>query len=145
MNADITQTDHDALILNTDVFVFPDDLDTAVSDPNLSTFFEGLMIPTDWLTPATTYREFLRSMAGMFEFSRNYSIVSGGHSVFENADLSTRLRQMTDQEQAWFLATVESLGFDSSIVSLNAQLRQLLKMADDVFQGRPFYIGDLEL
>ncbi len=69
----ISQAGHDALVLNADVFAFPDDLDTKVTDPGIDQFFESLHIPTDWLTPATDYRELLRQTFGMFQFNQRYA------------------------------------------------------------------------
>jgi len=91
--ADILQTDHDALILNTDVYSFPESLDDPISDPTIDAFFEGLHIPTDWLTPSTTYRELLRQTAGMFQFNQRYSGIAISFpliqsSIFTVADTS---------------------------------------------------------
>jgi hypothetical protein len=140
----ISQADHDALILNSDVYNFPDDLDQPVTDPTIDVFFENFHIPTDWLTPSTTYRELLRQTAGMFQFNQRYGGLSGGHSIFEAADLDTRLRDMALGEQAWFLDTVASFGFDPGIVNTNSRLRQLVKMAGDFWAGQPFYMGGIE-
>lgn len=143
---DISQADHDALILNSDVYSFQDNLDQAVTDPTIDVFFEAINIPTDWLTPATTYLELLRQAAGMFQFNQRYGGIAAAetnelHSIFDNADLSTRLRQMTAQEQAWFLAAVDSFGFDSSLVNDNNTLRQLVKFAGDIWENTPFIMG----
>jgi hypothetical protein len=138
---DISQADHDALVLNSDVFAFPDVLDSPVDDPAVDDFFEGVNLPTDWLTPSTTWLELLRMCAGIFQFNQRYNGISGGHSVFENADLDTRLRQMTDQEQIWFLATVESFGYDPGLINDNSQLRLLVRQAGGYWQDQPFYLG----
>lgn len=145
----ITQVDHDALILNADVFDFPDNLDGPVNDPDVDTFFEGINLPTDWLTPATSWRELLRQTAGMFQFNQRYGGIAAHetgelHSIFDNADLSTRLRQMTVQEQSWFLATVDSFGFDSSQINDNNRLRLLVKQAGSYWEGQPFRMGGFE-
>jgi len=138
---DITQTDHVALILHTDVYNFPDDLDTAVSDPNIDVFFEGINIPTDWLTPSTTYRELLRQLAGMFQFNQRYRGISEGHDLFETATLDTRLRNLSSQEKIWFDATVVSFGYDPNLINDNSFLRQLIKQAGNFWSGQPFTMG----
>jgi len=146
---DITQEDHDTLILHADVYVFPENLDAPVADPNVDIFFEAINIPTNWLTPSTTYRELLRNTAGMFQFNQRYGGISMAmsgtrHSIFENATLATRLREMTNEEQVWFLATVESFGFDPSIISTNSQLLLLVKQAASYWESKPFYLGGVE-
>jgi len=145
---DIAQEDHDELVLNADVFTFPDNLDGPV-DQAIQDFFEGINLPTDWLTPATTWLELLRQVAGMFQFNQRYGGIAAAetgelHSIFDNADLSTRLRQLTEDEQRWFLATVESFGFDPGVVDDNAMLRLLVRQAGDFWAGQPFYLGGME-
>lgn len=146
---DISQADHDALVLNADVYSFPDNLDAPVADPNIDIFFEAINIPTDWLTPATTYRELLRNTAGMFQFNQRYGGIyaeryGGWHSVFDNADLGTRLRQMTAEEQEIFLATAESFGFDPATINDNSQLRLLVRQAASYWENRTFSMGTME-
>lgn len=143
---DITLEDHTALILNSDVYPFPDDLDQPVDDPGVDTFFEAIHIPTDWLTPATTWRELLRQLAGMFQFNQRYGGVSADlsgtpHSVFENVTLDDTYSDFTTDETIWFDATVESFGYDPSIILPNQKLRQLVKTAGNFWEGQPFYMG----
>ena len=149
LGKNITQVDHDVLILTADVFAFPDDLDGPVNDPGVDTFFEGINLPTDWLTPATSWRELLRQTAGMFQFNQRYGGIAAHetgelHSMFDNADLGTRLRQMTAQEQSWFMATVDSFGYDSSQINDNSQLRLLVKQAGSYWEGQSFKMGGFE-
>lgn len=146
---DITQADHDALILNADVYAFPDNLDAPIADPNIDVFFEAINIPTDWLTPSTSYRELLRNAAGIFQFNQRYGGIyaeryGGSHSIFDNATLSTRLRQMTAQEQEIFLLTVASFGFDPAIINTNSQLRLLVRQAASYWQSLTFTLGEFE-
>jgi len=145
----IIPIEHDLLVANLDIYAFPENLDQPVADPTVDTFFEGIHLPTDWLTPSTTYRELLRQVAGMFQFNQRYAgIVSNAtgewRSIFDTATLNTRLRQMTAQEQAWFLQTVESFGYDPELINDNSQLRLLIKQAGDYWAAKPFYIGGFE-
>jgi hypothetical protein len=151
--ADLAQADHDALILNSDVYLFPDDLDTPVDDPGVDVFFEGINIPTNWLTPSTSWRELLRQVAGMFQFNQRYGGIAAEqtgqlHSVFDTADLDTRLNEMTAQEQAWFQQTVDSFteqfGMDPITVPTNQLLRNLIKTAGSFWDDQPFFLGGTE-
>lgn len=144
---DITQEDHDALILNADVFLFPDDLDGPV-DQDIQEFFEAVHLPTDWLTPSTSWRELLRQVAGMMKFNQRYAVIAaeatgGFHSIFDSVGLDDRLRQMTVEEQAWFLATVAWYGYPPELVDVNAKLRQLVKFAGTFWDGQPFSLGGM--
>jgi len=145
---DIEPLGHNWLITQPGVFDFPPDLDTPV-DQDIQAFFEDVHLPTDWLTPATTWRELLRQVAGMFQFNQRYMGIvanetSERHSIFDTATLDTRLRQMTVDEQRWFLETVESFGFDPALVNVNSRLRLLVKQAAIYWEGQPFYLGGLE-
>ena len=144
---DISQTDHDALDSYPDVFVFPefDQLDDSI-DPqdNAKDFFEGISLPADWLTPATSYRELLRRTITIFLFNQRYRGISEGHDVFENVTLDDTYNDLTAEEQAWFDATVESYGWNPGLILPNMKLRQLLKTASDWMDERSVYIGGYE-
>lgn len=141
----ITPADHAVLMLNADVFAFPENLDAPVVDPSIDQFFEDLNLPTDWLTPATTYRELLRQVAGMMQFNQRYGVISGGHSIFESANLDTRLRRMTAEEEAWFMVNWRSFGFDSGAINTNTRLRQLVKQTGDFWADKPIIMGGVEI
>ena len=145
---DLTPEQKTELESHADVFRFPDNLDTPV-DQDVQAWFEGVNLPTDWLTPATTWRELMRQVAGMFMFNQRYMGIAAAetgelHSIWDTATLSTRLRQMTEDEQRWFLLTVDSFGFDSSLISTNSQLRLLVRQAGDYWAGQTFYLGGAE-
>lgn len=121
-----------------------ENLDVAIpgADP-IDTFYEGLNIPTDWMTPSTTYREFLRQTMAMFTINSKYGVISQGHNLFSTYDLSTRYNELTAQEQAWFDATIQSFGYDPSIINPNATFRQMLKAASDELSFMSFQMGDI--
>lgn len=146
---DISPTDHASLIANSDVYAFPENLDQPVTDPNIDTFFEGIHIPTDWLTPATTYRELIRQTAGMIQINQRYKGIAANEtgewrSIFDTMTLDDRLRDMTSQEEEWFYKVVESFGYSRDIISRNTKFRTLLKQAGDFFAEKPFYLGGVE-
>ena len=147
---DITQDDHDALVLHSDVYAFPDDLSGAVDDQDIDVFFEAIQVPTDWLTPSTTWLELLRNMAGLFQFNQKFGGIAAAetgelHSVFDNVTLDDTYNDLTAQEQGWFDATIayfeQAFGIDVPAVLPNMKLRQLAKAAGDFWEDRPFYMG----
>jgi hypothetical protein len=129
------------LAAQSDVYVFPDDIDQPIADPRLGSFFESLSFPTDWLTPATTYRVFLRTLAGMFQFAQRYQGLSGGHALFEGYTLDTNYRSMPAQQATWFDATLASLGYPA--VNGNPKVRSLIKQIGDLWGQQPFFLGTL--
>jgi len=145
---DLSAEDRADLHSYEDVFTFPDNLDGPV-DQDIQAFFEGVHLPTDWMTPSTTWRELLRQVAGIFQFNQRYmgivaNLTGELHSIWDTATLDTRLNQMTADEQAWFLLAVESFGFDPNLVNLNSRLRLLVRQASSYWEGRSFYLGGLE-
>lgn len=148
--ADITQPDHDALILHADVYSFPDNLDAPITDPNIDLFFEAISIPSDWLTPSTTYRELLRYTAGMFQFNQAYAGISASatgqiHSIFDNGrTLESNWNSLSATEKAWFNAAIQQMQPGAPSVNGNPKLRSLAKQAGDLWGARPFYLGGFE-
>jgi hypothetical protein len=144
---DISQADHDTLIGYPDVFAFPalDQLNQTI-DPgdNIDGFFEGIDLPTDWMTPSTTYIELLRRTISIFLFCQRYHGISQGHDLFENVDLEDKYSTLTVEEQGWFDATIESYGYDPALILPQMKFRQMLKMASDWMGARTFYIGGIE-
>jgi hypothetical protein len=128
-----------------DVYAFPLNLDQAIPGNNpLSTFFETINVPTNWLTPSNTYRDFLRQLAGMFQFMQRYSGIAGAALLIGGTTLNTRFNQLTSAQQAWFRQTVQSFGFNDAIINPNNTMRQLLRVAGDYWSGLSFYLGGFE-
>jgi len=143
---DISQDDHDTLLTYLDVFAFPplDQLDQAINPvDNIDVFFEGIDLPTDWMTPSTTYREFIKRTICIFLFTQRYRGISEGHDLFENVDLDDTYNDLTSEEQGWFDATVESYGYNPDLILPNMKFRQLLKAASDWMDTRTVYIGGI--
>jgi len=142
----ISIANHTSLIGNADVFVFPDNLDVPVTDPNVDTFFEAIHIPTNWLTPSTDYRELLRQTAGMFLFNQRYLGISGGGSIFDNGrTLEDRMRDMSIQEEQWMRDTANSfVAGVGDVMNRNQRLRSLVKSAGDFWIGQPFFVAGVE-
>lgn len=137
---DMTLADHTAVCLNLDVYCFPDDLDQPITDPTIDVFFEGLNIPTNWLTPSTTYRELLRSTMGMFQYNQRFS-AQCSHSLLGEGGytLDDRWNNLTAQDQTCFDAVSASFGLPA--VSGNPLLRSLVKRVDAYWQSQTFFLG----
>jgi len=137
---DINQVDHDALAANADVYAFPENLDAPVSDPTIDAFFEGIHIPTDWLTPSTSYRELLRSVSGMFQFNQAYGGASGVRaSLFDAVSLGDRINALSTEQRGWFDQALVDLKLPP--VGGNPQIRQLVRQAASLWEGQTFYLG----
>jgi hypothetical protein len=79
---DISSADHDYLVARSvvsgtepvlDVYVIPENLDQNVSSvPQTQAYFEAQDLPTNWLTASSTYREMVRRLAAVVQFSKRY-------------------------------------------------------------------------
>ena len=143
---DIAPADDTFLSAQADVYAWPLVLTPAISDRTaINTFFEAINIPTDWLTASNTYLEFLRQMAGLFQFNQRYGTISGANqSLLGNGvTLETRWGQLSAQQQTWFNQTITSFGYIYT-VSGNPKLRTLAKQAGDLWGSQPFYLGGIQ-
>ena len=137
----ISQADHDALVGHSDVYAFPDNIDTAITDPNIDAFFESWNIPTDWLTPSSTYRDLMRSTMGMFQFNQRFT-ADCGHSLFdETVTLDTKWNSLSTADKNCFNSVSASYGLPS--IQGNPSLRTVVKRADDALQGQTYYLAGI--
>jgi hypothetical protein len=128
-------------------YAFPANMDTAIA-PNdeLKTLFESFNVPTDWLTAATTYRQFIRKMGGIIEFCKRYMVIAGDNGggfhayLWNSITLDTRYRNFPSNVKTWFDMTVASYGIDPGILKPNSTVRQMLKSAADAIEV-PVTIG----
>ena len=140
---DISVADDATLVAHADVYAFPLTLDEPIAPQDgLRTFFETVNVPTDWLAASTTYRQFLRCLAGLFQFAQRYQGISG-RPLFESVTLDSRYRNLTAQQQGWFTQTAQSFGYTLTI-NENRTLRQLCKQAGDAWGAQPFLMGGAE-
>lgn len=140
---DITEPDAAWLEAQPDVYPWPSNLDQAIAgnDP-VKAYLESAKVPTAWTTAATTYRELLRCLAGLFQFAQRYQGISGQPLFSAAVTLDSRYRDLTAQERTWFQATITSFGYDIA-PNPNQTLRTLAKAAGDAWGSKPFYMGDL--
>ena len=134
------------------MYAFPDNLDVAITDrATIDTFFESINLPTNWLTPSTTYRELLRYTAGMFQFNQRYAGIAAAEigetrSVFDGGrTLESNWNNLSAQEKAWFNAAIKSFVPSAPDVTGNPKLRTLAKQAGDLWGAAPFIFGGVEL
>lgn len=72
VSAYVTPEEHEQLMQNSDVFAFPEDLDSELN--NTLALEQALIyfgIPHEWLSKGMRYREILRRISGMFQMMQN--------------------------------------------------------------------------
>lgn len=144
--ADITQTDHDALILNVDVFSFPENIElnmTPADRSALQSYLEGMPIPIpgDWLSPSDTYRTAIKTIAGMMMFMQRLTHIMDSAPETWGVTLNTQYKDFPPELQAGILQTINELGWDDSVIKDNWTVRVLWKNMADQWGDTPIIFG----
>lgn len=139
----ITQAEHDFLALQSDIYIVPEDLDTAITDvQGTRDYFEAAQVPALWLTPSNTYREMIRQFGSIFQFSQRYAGM-WAENLFALIDLDTALRDWPANVQTQFELTAADFGIDPGLIKPNNDLRQMLQGAGAAFAENVINIGGL--
>jgi hypothetical protein len=151
--ANLSLEDHTALMANTDVFVYPENLDDKISQQDMAdlrTIFESFNVPADWLTASNTYRELLQQFNGIISFANRYAVIAGefgfppGTWLFNDIDLDTQYSAFPQDVKAIFDATLESFEDERGVtfpsILPNMTVRQMLKAASDELK-KPLKLG----
>lgn len=144
---DISDPDLASLSAQPDVYTFPVDqsLDSPFSDRSqANAFFESFRIPTDWTTPSTTYREFLRSLVNMAKITQRFFGYTQTE-LFNLYDLSARFRDLDANSQIALRLAIESLAGQAVTINQNNTLRQLMRSGSNLLQNIPTTLGDITL
>jgi hypothetical protein len=123
--ADVSTAQHSSLSANADVTVIPANLDLQVG-ANLATVqanLEALNIPSDMVTPATSYRQILRGVIAVFSISASTPLFGPG------VTLDTTLGALLPAVRAQLKAAAESAGYDYTGLTLASTIRDALKRA----------------
>ncbi len=145
---EIADTDWASLADMADVYPFPADgsLGSPITDKaTIDDFFEGFNIPTDWLTPSTTYTELLRALVHIALILQRFFGIAGYELFTGGVTLNTRFRQMPAGSQTALQQAANELYGAPVPININAQLRQLLKAAGDYLMSTPVALGDYTL
>ena len=142
--ADISQTDHDSLILNTDVYSFPENIDQNMSPSDISTisnFIESIFVPADWMQPNDTFRYALKTVTAMFLFMQGVTSIMQSTPEDWGIAMNTRFDNYSAELQAAILQTCASLDYDDSVIRDNWTTRILLKNMADQWGVQPIHFG----
>ena len=146
--ADILQADHDALVLNADVYAFPENLDPAMTLAErqaLNTYIEAHGIPGDWLAPGDTFRSVLRVITGMFFYlQRVLAIIGYPTDPYAGLTLNTQYRNIPNPLHDAMSQAAGELGYTWNVAN-NDQIRKIFKLMSDEWGSQPIYFGFVTL
>lgn len=145
---DAELADHTYLAGQTDVYAFPDNLDTSPSPAELSAledYLELAYIPAQWLSPSDTWREILRIITAMFLFMQRLTGITGSDPLVWGVSLNTQFRNIEQQYQDAIYEAFVTLGYDDSAIKSNWTMRVMLKNTADEWGERPIHFGFVTL
>lgn len=145
--ADVTSAQHTELVGNIDVISIPANLDNNVSSVALNTVrdaLEGMNIPGNWVQTTNTYREVVRSVAQVFQFTQRLAGI-GADRLFSNKTLSTTWADVPADMKQKLRDAADSMQMDYSFVTASTTIRQILLNFADQWGDKPIYIGGITL
>jgi hypothetical protein len=130
---DVTTAQHQSLAAQGDVTAIPANLDNTVGAANLATVqaaLENLHIPADAVTGATTYRQIVRGVLGIFGVAQRFNgrLGQNGRLFPIGITLSTVLSDLSLNVRNELQAAAEDLSYDYSSLTLQSTLRDVLKV-----------------
>lgn len=145
--ADLSPANDADVIANADVFAFPFDLAPAMGGAaaSTSTFLEtSFFIPCNWMTGSTTWLEAARTICGMFQYFQRLHFMLGNVVPIDgttNKSLNTPYNAFPVNVQQAIVGAAQSLGYDTSFIQNNTQVRAFLKNFSDQWGSQPFNFG----
>lgn len=144
VRADVTNQQRNALIAFSDVDEFPANLDNTVG-VNLATVtaaLEAKGIPGDWVTSGMTYRAVLRWVARLFLIAQRLN-GRAGLQLLSDQTLSSTVGDLSIAKRQALNEAAQSLGLDTSGVTLGMTIRQALKILGNQIEIPIALGGDL--
>lgn len=142
--ADIAEADHNALVLNADVYAFPINLDvvmTLVERQAANTYFEAHAIPGDWLAQGDTFRSVLRVVIGIFLYLQSVlGMIGYPTDPFAGLTLNTQYRNIPNPLHDAMQQGAISLGYTWNVAN-NDQVRKIFKLMSDQWGSTPIEFG----
>lgn len=144
----IDQANHDALVANSDVIAVPENLDNNVAGaaiPTIENLFNVLMIPSGWVTTSYTYREVLRRVAGLFQFSQRYQGVFHEPMLTAQSQWNLIINTLSGLAIAKWMVVAMSFGYDVSGIQGTWTVKQALWYLSDQWGANPILLGGIEI
>lgn len=134
VRVDLTAAQRTALSAQTDVLVVPANIDSTVSAAALNriqTTLEAANLPAEWVTTALTYRQVLRRARRVIMFMQRWQGLFGDRVFVNGITLDTRWNQLPANIQQRLRDVAASLTLDTSSITNNSTMRQILRVVAD--------------
>lgn len=127
--ADVTTAQHNALIANSDVIALPANLDSSIGGQlaAVKAALESRHIPGEWLTSGMSYRTVLHAIGVLFMLAQRYHGLHALRLIETGITLDNTLGDLPVAARQRLNATAQSIGLDTSAITLATTLRQALR------------------
>lgn len=146
--ADVTPAQHTLLAAQPGIMSLPENIDQTMTSGAVTTakaYLENLSIPAGWVNTSLTYRSVLRTIAGMFMFVQRIGGISKKKISELGITLETQWKNILTATQIIIRDAADSLGLDSSAVTGNTRVREILKIMADQFSTHTYQIAGYTL
>lgn len=137
--------DNAALNARADVTAMSTALDTnlsAASVTSIKTALEAQNIPSNWVTTANTYRQFVRVIAGLFSLLQRFAFYSVT-SLFSGNTLTTTFGTLSATMQGNILSAAADLGLSTAGLTASTTIRQMLVSVGQQYASKTFTFNNL--
>ena len=144
--ADVGTTKHAEINAQPDAVAFPADLGNNVSAAALDTVRQELRdrhLPSGWVGTNTTYREIVRTLAGVFLLAQRFHGITG-NSIFQGGyTLNSQLSDIPAGARSNLSLAANQLGWDVSGFTGSDTIRDVLEFIRQERGNVPVAIGTL--
>jgi hypothetical protein len=106
---------------------------------------EAVNVPAQWVAAGLSWRQIARAVTGMFLFMQGLTVRTGSSPLdWQGVTWNTTFGALAIERQVALQEAASAQGWQGTIPN-GATIRQILKSAADLWQGRPLYFGFAEL
>ncbi len=139
--ADITQSQHTALVTNSDVLGFPRNLSSNLTPSqvtNVSNKYSNLGIPSGWISTNRTVADVAKITIGLFLFNQKWRNVSGQSIQEAGITLGQTFNSLSTANKAAFQQVFDQMKIDRSSLSGSNTLGEGMQEFGIQISARPF-------
>jgi hypothetical protein len=137
VGSDLSTSDDAAVVAAPDAFALPFNLDrtlTAGQVTNVQTKLESVNIPAHWVTTSLTWKQVLRTIAGMSLVLQRLSGVNATN-FFSVAVLNNTISSLPAQVRTDLVAAAAELNINTSGITGTTTIREALRIAGEQLRG----------
>lgn len=142
--ADVTPEQQAAIDADPLIYSFPENIDTNLTAQGvqaLSSYLEDVNVPAHWLNAGFSFREAIRIIAAMFQYMQRLEYLLGGRFFDANTGLNTKVSDFSPAQLSAATQAAIDLGFDTSGISGQTQIRNVMKNMADQWGSRTLNLG----